>query len=485
LAIRVEWRDDEFPAAIKTSVANVDARIIEQLELLKLLLPAARFYDVAAPARGKTGPSIIFSFFGHGSFQLTSKLQSGDANGMTSALMISVNFQDPLSTWKIGRSMKMASAVTLWVALAAAARPTHHANVFAAGDKLELRVFLSPSRAPFTDFNNTDALLWSDKSLVYSEAGSSLEKTVHVPLTERLLSNGTMFAHMFITKAGASPDPQHGSYDRLATTSNSFDLVGFSKRLQPRGLYNLLTGEPAPWETELRRGLAEAEAAGRSGEFVSFWKPKLHLQLLVDTESYELDKMPPLLHSYLHHHRLMSGHRFRPLIYVNELTTMKSHWVAINASKPLPGGGLPLTISYSPLPTRRFQWMVNLQHSFKMNEETLGISEKESEDLRGMFVHTNPLLLYTTVAVSAVHLLFDVLAFKNDVSFWSSVDSMEGLSSRTLLLNQGMEFIILLYLFEEVTASDCLGLPRTALGSPWAAHRSALGLSNKEYHRVA
>ena len=151
----------------------------------------------------------------------------------------------------------------------------------------------------------------------------------------------------------------------------------------------------------------------------------------------------------------MSGHRFRPLIYVNELTTMKSHWVAINASKPLPGAGLPLTISYTPLPTRRFQWMVNLQHSFKMNEETLGISEKESEDLRGMFVHTNPLLLYTTVAVSAVHLLFDVLAFKNDVSFWSSVDSMEGLSSRTLLLNQGMEFIILLYLFEEVNASDC------------------------------
>jgi len=63
LAIRVEWRDDEFPAAIKTSVTNVDARIIEQLELLTLLLPAARFYDVAAPAQGKKGPSIIFSFF--------------------------------------------------------------------------------------------------------------------------------------------------------------------------------------------------------------------------------------------------------------------------------------------------------------------------------------------------------------------------------------------------------------------------------------
>ena len=51
-------------------------------------------------------------------------------------------------------------------------------------------------------------------------------------------------------------------------------------------------------------------------------------------------------------------------------------------------------------------------------------------------MHTNPVLLYTTVAVSAVHLLFDMLAFKNDVSFWSSVDTMEGLSSRSLILNQ-------------------------------------------------
>ena len=75
---------------------------------------------------------------------------------------------------------------------------------------------------------------------------------------------------------------------------------------------------------------------------------------------------------------------------------------AINSSRTT----VPLELSFGPLLAKRFQWMVNLQHSFKMNEETLGISEKESEDLRGMFVHTNPVLLYTTVAVSAVHLLF-------------------------------------------------------------------------------
>ena len=125
--------------------------------------------------------------------------------------------------------------------------------------------------------------------------------------------------------------------------------------------------------------------------------------------------------------------------------SVRSHWMAINRSLT----SLPLEISLKPLPARRFTWMVNLQHSFKMNEETLGISEKESEDLRGMFVHTNPVLLYTTVAVSAVHLLFDVLAFKSDISFWNNVESMEGLSSRSLILNELMELIIFLYLLEE------------------------------------
>jgi len=155
--------------------------------------------------------------------------------------------------------------------------------------------------------------------------------------------------------------------------------------------------------------------------------------------------MPHLMSHYLQGYRLISGHRFRPLVYVNELTSMRLHWMAINDTLKQ----LPLELSFSPLPSKRFQWMVNLQHSFKMNEEMLAMSEKESEDLRGMFVHTNPVLLYTTVAVSAVHLLFDMLAFKNDVSFWSSVDTMEGLSSRSLILNQIMEFVILLYLFEE------------------------------------
>jgi len=37
--------------------------------------------------------------------------------------------------------------------------------------------------------------------------------------------------------------------------------------------------------------------------------------------------------------------------------------------------------------------------------------------------------------VSALHMLFDMLAFKNDVAFWRENKSLEGLSLRTIVVN--------------------------------------------------
>ena len=106
------------------------------------------------------------------------------------------------------------------------------------------------------------------------------------------------------------------------------------------------------------RGAAEAKAAGRpEGEFISYWKPKLMTQLLVDTEAYAIGEMPPLMLNYLQGYRLVSGHKYRPLVYINELTSMKIHWQAINSSST----SMPLELTFGPLPAQRFQWMVNLQ----------------------------------------------------------------------------------------------------------------------------
>ena len=65
---------------------------------------------------------------------------------------------------------------------------------------------------------------------------------------------------------------------------------------------------------------------------------------------------------------------------------------------------------------------------------------------------TNPWLLGLTVVVSVVHMVFDFLAFKNDITFWKSRKSLEGLSVRSILISFGCQLIIFLYLLDSETS---------------------------------
>lgn len=49
-------------------------------------------------------------------------------------------------------------------------------------------------------------------------------------------------------------------------------------------------------------------------------------------------------------------------------------------------------------------------------------------------------------------MLFDFLAFKNDIHFWRDRENMVGLSSRTLVWRAFSQFIIFLYLLDENTS---------------------------------
>ena len=221
---------------------------------------------------------------------------------------------------------------------------------------------------------------------------AGLTATVSVPITAALLANRSLFAHAFFTARGASPDPMAAAADRWATTHTLQPLVVYGERLKPSGLRNLLTDEPAPWEAALQAGLDAAAAAGKAEQWIAYWKPGLHLQLVVDHEVRPLGTMPPLYHNFLRGHGLVEagrGSRFRPLVYVNELTVMRMHWIAINTTRARarsrangagPTAGrrrrrrreaaraceLPLELSFKPLAVSRFQWMVNLKHSFAM-----------------------------------------------------------------------------------------------------------------------
>ena len=65
---------------------------------------------------------------------------------------------------------------------------------------------------------------------------------------------------------------------------------------------------------------------------------------------------------------------------------------------------------------------------------------------------TSPTLLALTAVVSCLHTLFDILAFKNDISFWKNNKSMKGLSFRSMLINLFFQTVIFLYLMDNDTS---------------------------------
>jgi len=142
-----------------------------------------------------------------------------------------------------------------------------------------------------------------------------------------------------------------------------------------------------------------------------------------------------------------SDGNYFPVIFFNNFWLLKEHLLQINNSLT----HLPLFLTYEPLSLMKWQLMVQMDQSFTMQKQ-FGAVESEIDDIKRMLYETNPYLLGLTFVVSILHMVFDFLAFKNDISFWRNNKSMEGLSVRTIFLNTFCQLIIFLYLFDNETS---------------------------------
>jgi hypothetical protein len=147
------------------------------------------------------------------------------------------------------------------------------------------------------------------------------------------------------------------------------------------------------------------------------------------------------------------------VVFFNEFWLKVEDWTRVNATV----SSLPLKLYFNTKSLMMWQLAVQMKTSWKMQEEMGASAEGESDELIRMMTDTNPWLLGLTVAVSLLHMVFDFLAFKNDISFWRSRKSMAGLSVRTIFINTFFQFIITLYLLDNDTSlmivmSNCIGL---------------------------
>ncbi|ETE61569.1 Cleft lip and palate transmembrane protein 1-like protein, partial [Ophiophagus hannah] len=115
---------------------------------------------------------------------------------------------------------------------------------------------------------------------------------------------------------------------------------------------------------------------------------------------------------------------------------------------------LPFRLSYCPLSLWRWQLYAAQNSKSPWNflgEDLYGQSDEEQDSVKVALLETNPYLLALTIAVSIVHSIFEFLAFKNDIQFWNSRQSLEGLSVRSVFFGVFQSLVVLLYILDNET----------------------------------
>ncbi|ORX68179.1 hypothetical protein DL89DRAFT_218475, partial [Linderina pennispora] len=89
------------------------------------------------------------------------------------------------------------------------------------------------------------------------------------------------------------------------------------------------------------------------------------------------------------------------------------------------------------------------------------------DNLKEMVYEVNPLMLAITMAAMALHMLFEFLAYKEDVSFWNKEGESEwqGISRSSVLMGVVSSWIGLLYLWDQRSTTSVVVLIGSAVGA--------------------
>ncbi|CAB3368487.1 Hypothetical predicted protein [Cloeon dipterum] len=321
-------------------------------------------------------------------------------------------------------------------------------NIFENGTLMDMYVFLSENEQ-FNDFNDPKSLVWHKENLVYGDwyggpdLDGSYSTSLTFPTSQKLRNNGSIFLHVYVTKNGYSPDPKSASYSGKNVAYAHKMLNKFKKQHYIK-THNLLTGETAASAEHQKK----AETTKK--EIVSHWHPNMTINLITDFTNWVQGSVPPPLDEYVVF--LPGGKYYKPVVYMNDYWNMQRDYQPINDTTL----ELKLQLTFQPLSLLR--WQLYAAQSMK-NKWTSGVfgdsfadeEEVDQDSLKEALLETSPYLLGLTFAVSILHSIFEILAFKNDIQFWNNRKSLEGLSVRSVFFNVFQSTVVLLYVLDNDT----------------------------------
>ncbi|XP_065484465.1 lipid scramblase CLPTM1L [Caloenas nicobarica] len=294
--------------------------------------------------------------------------------------------------------------------------------------KLQLSVYTT-TRSNIGAESNIDLVL----NVEDFDIESKFERTVNVSVPKKTRNNGTLYAYIFLHHAGILPW-HDGKQVHIVSPLTTYMVP------KPEEI-NLLTGESATQQIEAEKQTSALD------EPVSHWRSRLTLNVMVEDFVFDGSSLPADVHRYMKMVQLGKTVHYLPILFIDQLSNRVKDLMVINRSTT----ELPLTVSYDKISLGKLRFWIHMQDAVYSLQQ-FGFSEKDADEVKGIFVDTNLYFLALTFFVAAFHLLFDFLAFKNDISFWKKKRSMIGMSTKAVLWRCFSTVVIFLFLLDEQTS---------------------------------
>ncbi|CEL95691.1 unnamed protein product [Vitrella brassicaformis CCMP3155] len=347
-------------------------------------------------------------------------------------------------------------------------------NYFPPSTKFDL--FVHVSKTPnnsWTALTRDAELVWSLPSLTYDKSTSwrwrrseediaknSVNYTF-VPTEGMLAGNESLYVTLtaFPHFLDLVPDKDVDEVEELEKHKIVNASAPLTVKMEPfsaEELQSLVGGsEFDMMEMERQNREKEKEGADEKGkkkkpkEETMHLKKRLDLRIVFDTTKHDLQSLNTGPFKAIRRH--LSAGVYHPVLYPSDFWLLEKDYVPLNDTLK----GEPLTVTFTWDVISAWLWSIEVQmtDTWSMQSQWGMHTRRESFMLKRIIMETNPYMLLFSALFILLHTLFSMLAFKNDIQFWYSVESMQGLSALSILISFVCEVIIGLYLLDSQDTS--------------------------------
>lgn len=328
--------------------------------------------------------------------------------------------------------------------------PQRIAPIWPLDSPLDITIVVSPSFVadPLAKVPK-ERIVVNELEFVFGDYNENRVIDTEFTVPKEVQNNGTLWAHFYIGLAGSKLDPSTSGYDPSRAFHFVHPLTQYLAQKKVKKTKNLLAAtEDDEDEEELPVGPIVN----------SHYHPNFTMSFVPDTGVMVYPTLHPAVRQYVHPEA--SGARdetgqngwYYPVLFVNTFWQLRSHMTTLNSTVTK----LPLHINLNNQANWKFSLMASVDEGAKQTARAVangqstpgGGDGSEIEMIKEVILDTNVYLLATTVIVSIFHMIFEMLAFKSDISHYRNKKNNVGISVRSILANVFMQGVIFLYLMD-------------------------------------